>query len=352
MKKLHRPSAALLAMAALGGVSTHALGQSSVTLYGIVDTGLVYQSKTSGNSGALKGALDGGWAPSIWGLKGQEDIGGGTKIGFALEDGFSTTTGQFGNSNGGIFGRHAYVQATGGFGDIKAGLQFSPFLLAIDGRDPRAMSNFASAFTEYLGKVGINGIFDSNSLVYTSPTFAGFTGSVQYAPGGIAGSGVKGRRLSGSLTYAAGPFSADAAYYQAKDTATGQTAIDGATLGASYSFESVTGYAFAIRLRNNEVPGNPNYMTYAGGLSWNPSASILLDCGVYYSKDRSASGSHSLMYSGGAMYSLSRRTSLYAQVALVNNHGGMGTGVAANGDLTRIPDGNTLAASVGIQHRF
>ncbi|MFX1674729.1 porin [Paraburkholderia sp. A2WS-5] len=352
MKMFHRPSAAFLSVAVLAGASTHALAQSNVTLYGIVDSGLVYQTKSSGNAGALKGALDGGWAPSIWGLKGQEDIGGGTKIGFALENGFSTTTGQFGNSNGGIFGRHAYVQATGSFGDIKAGLQFSPFFLAIGGRDPRTMSNFASAFTEYLGKVGINGIFDSNSLVYTSPTFGGFTGSVQYAPGGIAGSSVKGRRLSGSLVYSTGPFSADAAYYQTKDATTGSTAIDGVTLGASYSFESVTGYALAIRLRNNEAPGSPNYMVYGGGLSWKPSSPILVDCGVYYSKDRSASGSHSLMYSVGSMYSLSARTSLYAQVALVNNHGGMGTGVAANGDLTQIPDGNTLAASVGIQHRF
>jgi predicted porin len=350
--KMLQSSTAVLMTVALGGVCTPAFAQSNVTLYGIIDSGIVYQTKTSGSKGALLGALDGGWAPSIWGMKGQEDLGGGTKIGFALESGFASTTGQFGNSNGGIFGRHAYVQASGDFGDVKAGLQFSPFFLAIGGRDPRAMSNFASAFTEYLGKVGINGIFDSNSLVYSSPTFGGLTGSVQYAPGGVAGSGVKGRRLAASLVYAAGPLSADAAYYQAKDSATGDTAVDGATLGLSYSLGPVTGSVLAIRLKNNEAPGKPNYMIYGGGLAWKPTGPFLVDCGVYYSKDRSTSASHSVMYSVGSMYSLSPRTSLYAQVALVNNHGGMGTGVAANGDLVQIPDGNTMAASIGMQHRF
>lgn len=351
MKKFDKVLAAAVA-AGLGCACAQADAQSNVTLYGIVDSGLIYQTKSPGDKGATFGTLDGGWAPSIWGMKGQEDIGGGTKVGFALESGFSSTTGQFGNSNGGLFGRHAYVEVQGGFGDVKAGLQFSPFFLAIGGNDPRAMSNFASGFTEYLSKVGINGIFDNSSIVYTSPTFAGLTGSVQYAPGGVAGSGVAGRRLSGSLTFARGPFSADAAYYQAKDATSNATGVDGATLGVSYKLGPVTGALSATRLRNSEVKGSPNYLIYAGGVTWNATSTLSANSGVYYSKDRSAAGGHSIMYALGTMYSLSVRTALYTQLALVNNQGGMGTGLAANGDLVGLPNGTTTAVNVGIRHVF
>ncbi|MBP0595624.1 porin, partial [Paraburkholderia sp. LEh10] len=57
--------------------------QSSVTLYGIVDNGFGYQSSsttlgsTSGGHSAFK-MVTGVWAGSRFGLKGAEDLGGGT----------------------------------------------------------------------------------------------------------------------------------------------------------------------------------------------------------------------------------------------------------------------------------
>src|ERR1700757_4612337 len=88
----------VIATSALGLAALGAHAQSSVTLYGIVDNGIGYQSsstslgKTSGGRSGVKMA-QGIWAGSRFGLKGGEDLGGGTRVIFTLEEGFNSATG-------------------------------------------------------------------------------------------------------------------------------------------------------------------------------------------------------------------------------------------------------------------
>src|SRR5580700_10414243 len=92
----------LVAVTATASVSA----QSNVTLYGIVDNGLQYE--TGLPKGNVFGAQSGGWAQSRFGLKGAEDLGGGTQAIFQLESGFNSANGaqQFTNAE---FGRQAWV---------------------------------------------------------------------------------------------------------------------------------------------------------------------------------------------------------------------------------------------------
>jgi predicted porin len=78
---------------ALLGVAGVARAQSSVTLYGTIDAGVGYV-KTS--DGARWGFIDGTLSGDRWGLKGSEDLGGGIKAIFDLENGFDVGTGQLG----------------------------------------------------------------------------------------------------------------------------------------------------------------------------------------------------------------------------------------------------------------
>src|SRR5579863_7049877 len=86
--------------------------QSSVTLYGVLDAGIVYAnnahapgSATSGQSYSLgSGAV----SNTLWGLKGSEDLGGGLHAVFKLENGFNLNNGALTQSNE-IFGRQAWV---------------------------------------------------------------------------------------------------------------------------------------------------------------------------------------------------------------------------------------------------
>ena len=90
MKKL------VIAGAALGCVAVPmaAMAQTSVTLYGLIDEGLNYTNNTGGHSAVQ---MQSGFAQgSRWGLRGSEDLGGGMKAVFALENGFDVNSGKLG----------------------------------------------------------------------------------------------------------------------------------------------------------------------------------------------------------------------------------------------------------------
>ncbi|HEY1609229.1 MAG TPA: porin, partial [Paraburkholderia sp.] len=89
----------------LAGVGAAAHAQSSVTLYGVISESLEYVSNSKGSH--LVGLSNAGMMPPRVGLRGVEDLGGGTKAIFTLEDGFNITNGAM--LNGGLFGRQAYV---------------------------------------------------------------------------------------------------------------------------------------------------------------------------------------------------------------------------------------------------
>ncbi|WP_143328415.1 porin, partial [Caballeronia terrestris] len=78
---------------ALLGAAGAAQAQSSVTLYGVIDAGLAYVSRANTNGDHLYGMYNGSLSGNRWGLKGQEDLGGGLKAIFQLESGFDVGTG-------------------------------------------------------------------------------------------------------------------------------------------------------------------------------------------------------------------------------------------------------------------
>ena len=112
-----------------------ASAQSSVTLYGIVTGNVAYsnnaQTAATPSSGKPKGGAQvaqfdsgsSGLASSRWGLKGVEDLGGGLKALFQLENGFSVNNGAIGQG-GTEFGRQAWVGLNGGrYGTFTLGRQ-------------------------------------------------------------------------------------------------------------------------------------------------------------------------------------------------------------------------------------
>ena len=126
MKKTLLVLATLAATAGLAQAAT-------VTLYGAADAGLVYNyTKFKGSavfdgerySGKVSedryGLESGNYGASKWGLKGEEDLGNGYKVGFKLENGFSLDDGRAGQ-DGRLFGREASLTVSGPFGALSAG---------------------------------------------------------------------------------------------------------------------------------------------------------------------------------------------------------------------------------------
>lgn len=344
----------LLTAILLSAVGESAHAQSSVTLFGIVDSGLEYQTKTAGNSGPGVTALDGGAGPTLWGITGAEDIGGGTKIIFKLESGFSTINGGIGNSNGNFWGRTADVGAEGAWGSVNAGLQLSPFFLSIAGSDPRNVPFFASAMNPYVAAFGLNGAFEANSIIYSSPTVAGLRGSFEYAFGNVAGSIPTGSHISGSLNYDNGPFSATVAYFLEKAATSDVNTFQGENLGVGYKVGPVTAKLEFTKYRNLATDAAlTNINVYSAGAEWVVTDALRLNAAVYASRDRNVTANKSLLYGAGAQYALSRRTVLYAQLGLVNNEGAMNTSLAVNAPSTfSAPQGTTFGTNIGIRHQF
>jgi len=102
----------------LAGIAGVAQAQSSVTIYGRIDSGLQYE--TGLPNGHQFSAESGDFGESEFGVKGAEDLGAGTKAIFQLEMGLDTQTGSFGN--GSLFGRAATVGLSNQtFGTFKMG---------------------------------------------------------------------------------------------------------------------------------------------------------------------------------------------------------------------------------------
>jgi len=334
--------------------------QSSVTLYGLVDAGVEYSSKTANSAGRNAGKtfamVDSGVGPSSFGMVGKEDLGSGMQAEFTLASGISLANGGFKSSNGNFFGQQAWVGLRGLFGEFKSGVQFSPFYLALYETDPRQFSEFGSGLVQYCSNVFVTGAFNSNAVSYTSPVLAGFQGSAMLALGGEAGDFSAGRQWSASLKYQNGTVLINAAIYDGNSGGTVQTPFpstvefEGRTVGAAYTFGSLT---VKGSFTNFKVAGSHNNDIYGGGFKYQVTPSVDLNSGLWYTSDRDNTANHSLMAAAGADYYLSKRTTLYFQIGMVSNHGNMKTGLAVSSlsFLSGAP-GTTVGGNLGIRHSF
>ena len=97
----------LCALGAACALTPQAQAQSSVTLFGILDVGVSYVSNENGSHNFK--ADDSIWTPSIWGIRGVEDLGGGYKTLFELASQFSVNSGAGIPGPNADFNRQAFV---------------------------------------------------------------------------------------------------------------------------------------------------------------------------------------------------------------------------------------------------
>lgn len=200
----------LFIMAALLGGSGLVHAQSSVTLYGIINEAITYSSNQGGHS-AVQLTGNGEYG-SRWGLRGSEDLGGGTRAIFTLENGFSPTSGALGQNNR-MFGRQAFVGfSNADYGTLTFGRQYD----AIVGTLQTMTSNGAWGGVMFSHPYDNDNTDDylrvNNSIKYVSPNMKGFTGTAMYALSNAPGAFANNRMWSLGGIYTQGAFSIAAAY--------------------------------------------------------------------------------------------------------------------------------------------
>jgi predicted porin len=369
-----------LTAAALAAFTSAAYAQSSVTLYGVVDSGLLYQSTsaasfspTAKNQGSVYRFKDGGIYSSLWGMKGTEDIGGGYYVNFKLQSAFDTGTGKPGLSDtAGVaaqFNQIATVGVSGPFGTFNAGRQIVPMAYAMADTDVRSGQYFGSILTAWIGMntaagwpgTSTNGpigaLYDSNALVYQSPSFGGASAALEYAPGGVAGSFQGGTRESAVLKYSNYGLKLAAVYYNGHDTNPGPTTVPTGFdnnrfwyLGALYT---IKGFSVSASYSNGKNPSHSNLVDldlYSVGLGYRFTPAFQVTSGLYYLHDQNHSTNKSTEAAVGAEYSLSKATLVYAQVGYVNNRGDMTTAITYGAPVA--PGMATTAVNIGLRHNF
>ena len=327
----------LLAIAAMTAFAGAAQAQSSVTVYGILDVGIMgatnspnlggpwvesgspYVSgtqKTVNTSGQAFGMMSGGESMSRLGFKGSEDLGGGTKAIFALETGFNGN-GSIGNGNAGIssgnkaneqagdtalqgqlFGRAAYAGLSNDkLGTLTAGRQQNLMLDNIGGYDPVNAQLFSPI--NFSGSYGGGGYTDNSrvtGLKYIWKGLDGFNANAIYAPGGVSGQASAGTSTGAQVGYEAQKWGVQAIASHTTDAQSLSGITAGNTIGALSNTNTISlGNGTNLIAASNAVQVTlSNTTAYMFTAKYQPLDALTLKAG--YERENIGTPSNSQLY--------------------------------------------------------
>lgn len=314
----------LVALAALA--ATSAFAQSSVTIYGQMDSG-VYRISDIGT--AKKGGTvygDGSTFSPVLGFRGTEDMGGGLKAGFHMETDVQTNNG--GQNNAGLFRRQANVSAESAtLGQIKLGMTTNP-IIATNGLLMPVSGNSVSTSTS--SAMGYADFYTKNAVTYTAPAIMGLVAQVQKGLSNNLDSSKDGSVTAWSLNYTNGPLAIRAAAQNRQDngvasssnaalaSGTNITQVagfdkKGSIMGVSYKLGDVTVAAASLKTNNataldgakTERKGTQMGIGYTTG-AWTLGGSL-------------TTAEESKLTNLQARYALSKRTNLIGQYGIADN---------------------------------
>lgn len=387
----------LLAASLIGlFAATAAHAQSSVTLYGSLDAGLVYVNNVVGGHAWLQSSS--ALSPTYFGLRGVEDLGGGLKAIFDLESGFNLNNGTLANS-GTIFSRKAYVGLQSDqYGALTLGRQFDSvvdFLGPVSAAGQNAGVQLAG---HPFNNDNVAALFSlANTVKYTSANYAGlqfgalygFSNSTEFA---------NNRAWSLGASYNNGPLNVGAAYLQINNNPNVAFNTSGTLnaasadiiaetqrtygVGGTYAFGPAKVGLLFTRSQYFNLDGiasggvspsittgqglNINNYEVNGTYSLTPAFALL---GSYtFSDGKGGGGSvtggnqfpkwHTVLFGGD--YAFSRRTDVYLAAVYQHASGSLGLNpdgssapnVAAISTLPPSSTQNQVAGAVGLRHRF
>lgn len=335
MKKLSLIAALLIAAAS-------AQAQSNVTLFGLVDLNLSRYSPGSRSSGAGLTAMNDGHTNGLngsrWGIRANEDLGGGLKAAVVIESGVLADTGNLGQGGRG-FGRQAFIGlGTAAMGKVRLGRQYilsdsvvgqgNPFGNALVNNPTTGVTNVGRALPMWL-----NAPRADNTIQYQTPSWGGMTLAGQWAPGENTADRFHGARI----TYAGGGSFVGVAYEWNKARIGGADTNKSLTVTANHNFGAVkllggfqrnrdlalnSGNGAAVGVSNLVVTGPRTFtMDRLDGYTLGVEVPVgLTTLGANYTRMKYANAAGAGASLGkaalGARYALSKNTFLYAGASL------------------------------------
>ena len=318
------------------GASCTALAQSSVTVYGVADAGLVVDKDAAGDR--LTRVASGVASGSRIGFKGKEDLGNGLSALFVLEGGFNIDTGTSGQG-GLLFGRQAYVGLSGKGGTVTLGRQYSPYYLALrDVADP-----FVIGLAGTASNIMATNIRVDNMAQYSTPTWNKLSADVAYGFGEVADDNAKNRSMGAAVHYIDGPLNLTLTHHR-KENALATAQTRNSLLAMRYDFgvaQANLGYA------DNRALDNSKSNDLLLGVSV-PFGATKLVASYIRHNDKSNLNRDAQQWAIGAYYALSKRSDLYTGYGHISNKNGATFVV---GNATDNGTGNS-GFNLGMRHLF
>jgi predicted porin len=376
MKQISKFKLASLTIALMSaGIAPAVMAQSSVTIYGVLDVYTGYQNTTVGGKNTSLTAMgNNGSMTSRLGFKGSEDLGGGYRATFNLENGFDPSTGATQNSYR-LFDRQSWVGIGGGFGEVRAGRQNSPMFYYSGNMDAFGAATYGSAYNNFANWIARV----DNDISYISPKFANSTLELHYSLGEKTDSLAANSVYQMGIQTQQGPVYFATAYVNANNS-TNTVNVKQFMAGGNYDYGSgkvylgffrtnaVISSSTATALTNPAGKYDPtgsvvgttagNYHnTYSLSADYRFTPSLTVGAGGGYIKDSSSLNNNAKQLSLIANYDLSKRTRVYTVLSrLINQHTAAYkmTGASFTGSQSLSPQAgaNETGFQVGIRHTF
>jgi predicted porin len=368
-------------------LASAAPSDTSVTLYGVVDTAIEYVNNIPDATGGKHSSvhftnLTSSW-PSYWGLRGTEKISDNLSAVFTLESGFNPGTGTS-QQGGRLFGRQAFVGLNGDWGQVAFGRQYNMLMrasLRADFMGPNAYG--LGTLDSYIPNTRMD-----NAITYMGD-FSGFKIGLAYA---------RGRDTVTTGGPAAGNCGVDYTDQTACSAYSAMLGYDAANWGVAGAYDVITGndvngaapvnyqgladgqkdrrwmlngwvkfndLKVSLIYMNRKTDSSKGLFMSGANLgdrsdlwslngAYNITPAVTLDGSVNYLKFNNASqSSNAWYYVARVRYNLSKRTSVYASAGYIKNKGN--SAISAAGGTT-VPlttaGGNQTAAMVGLRHNF
>jgi predicted porin len=357
------------------GVATLAMAgaacaQSSVTLFGIVDTDL---SRGTGNVSSKTQVNNSGSNSSRIGFRGTEDLGGGMSASFWLEAGINTDngTGTATNANnqaapaaaaagqqGLTFNRRSTVSVAGAWGELRLGRDYTPQFWSLTVFDPFGTNGAGTGQNVSSSITGVTGIRASNTISYLLPgNLGGFYGWLQHYRGENSSNAANAQDGNGTgvrVGYASGPFNVALALSRTRYLA-GDVRQN--NLAGSWDFKVAKAMAQYSWDRNGGLAGGSSAKGYLLGVVVPVGVGEIRAAHSRYRTDQVVRGSldhpETKKYVIGYGHNLSKRTQLYATFARITSSGfAPGTASPALNGATGTGGAGSSGYDIGVRHSF
>lgn len=352
-------------LAAAGGAQAQ-----SVTLYGLIDTAVerVDNVGPAGSSLTRVPSLTGTLASRI-GLRGSEDLGGGLRAVFTIEQGFAPDQGTL-TQGGRGWGRQAFIGIAGSWGTFSLGRQYTmlfwslleadimgPALYgtgSLDAYIPNARADNALAWRGSFSGLTLGATYSLGRDLVNAGSPAGTN-----CAGELAGDSKACREWSALVKYDSPNWGAALALDEIRG---GPGALFGLSssdlsdqrLSANGWFKAA-GIKAAVGLVRRDNGGNaatPKSDLWWLGASWPLNDALTLDAQWHTLRIKNGGGSADLL-ALRAQYALSRRTAVYALAGRIDNSAGLALSVSAGaGGSNPVAGAAQGALAAGLRHAF